>query len=301
MTEYHTPVLLNESIEGLNIDPEGIYVDLTFGSGGHSGEILKKLKGGKLISFDQDEDAKQNAIKDERFVFVQGNFRFFKNFLLYLGFEKVNGIFADLGVSSNHFDKTERGFSFRSEGLLDMRMNTSAKLTAAHLVNTLAPEKISNILYEYGEIRNAHQVAGLIVKARNAKTIETTFDLCKALLPLTPKGIEHKFLAKVFQALRIEVNAEMEALREMLEQTPEMIISGGRLVILTYHSLEDRLVKNFMRSGNFEGKTESDVFGNINGLPFKVFNNKVIIPNETEINQNSRARSAKLRIAIKND
>ena len=301
MTDYHTPVLLNESIEGLDIDPEGIYVDLTFGSGGHSGEILKKLKGGKLISFDQDEEAKQNIINDKRFVFAQGNFRFFKNFLLYLGFKKVNGVFADLGVSSNHFDKTERGFSFRSNGLLDMRMNKSAKLTAAQLINNLAPEKLSNIFYEYGEIRNAHQVAGLIARARNVKPIETTFDLCQALLPLTPKGLEHKFLAKVFQALRIEVNSEMEALREMLEQTPEMIIPGGRLAILTYHSLEDRLVKNFMRSGNFEGKTESDVFGNVIGLPFKTVNNKVIIPNEEEINKNSRARSAKLRIAIKND
>jgi len=298
---HHTPVLLHESIDGLKINPEGVYVDLTFGSGGHSQEIFKKLKGGKLIAFDHDEETKQNSINDKRFVFVHGNFRFFKNFLLYLGFKKVHGVLADLGVSSHHFDKKERGFSFRSDGLLDMRMNKSAKLTAAYLVNNLTPEKLSKLFFEFGEIRNANQVAQLIVKTRNVKPIETTFDLCKALSQVTPKVNEHKFLAKVFQALRIEVNAEIEALKEMLTLTPEMILPGGRLVIITYHSLEDRLVKNFMRSGNFEGKVESDVFGNIHGVPFKVVNNKVIVPNENEINNNSRARSAKLRIAERND
>jgi 16S rRNA (cytosine1402-N4)-methyltransferase len=301
MTGYHTPVLLNECIDGLKIDPNGIYVDLTFGSGGHSREILKKLKGGKLVAFDQDEQVKQNIINDDRFVFVQGNFRFFKNFLLYLGINKVHGILADLGVSSHHFDQTERGFSFRSNGPLDMRMNSSSKQTAAQLINTITQENLANLFYYYGELTNARQIASLIVKGRALKPIETTFDLCQALLPVTPKNGEYKFLAKVFQAIRIELNNEMDALREMLDQTPEMIYPKGRLVILTYHSLEDRDVKNFIRAGNYSGKIESDVFGQVTGLPFKAVNKKVIVPNENEINNNSRARSAKLRIAERNE
>ncbi len=301
MIEYHNPVLLNESVEGLNIAPEGVYVDLTFGSGGHSKEILKRLKGGKLIAFDHDIEAKQNAINDKRFVFVNGNFRFFKNFLLYLGFVQVNGIIADLGVSSHHFDEKERGFSFRNNGLLDMRMNKSSKTTAAQLINTLTLVQLSDLFYHYGEIHNSRKVADLIVKARNQKLIETTFDLCDALLPITPKGMENKFLAKIFQALRIEVNGELDALSEMLLQTPEMLKPDGRLVIITYHSLEDRLVKNFFRSGNLEGKTESDLYGNITGVPFGMINNKVITPTDDETYKNSRARSAKLRIAKRND
>jgi len=300
MIEYHKPVLLNESVDGLNIVPEGIYVDLTYGSGGHSKEILKRLKGGKLIAFDQDIEAKQNAINDKRFVFINGNFRFFKNFLLYLGFVQVNGIIADLGVSSHHFDEKNRGFSFRNSGSLDMRMNSSSKITAAHLVNTLSTEKLSNIFFTFGEIHNSRNVAALIEKVRNSKPIETTFDLCDALLPLTPKGKENKFLAKVFQALRIVVNDELNALSEMLLQTSEMLRADGRLVVITYHSLEDRLVKNYFRSGNFEGKIKSDLYGNIIGLPFSIINNKVITPNNEEINKNSRARSAKLRIAKRN-
>lgn len=301
MIEYHNPVLLNESVDGLNIDPEGVYVDLTFGSGGHSKEILKRLKSGKLISFDQDIDAKQNEINDKRFVFVHGNFRFFKNYLLYLGFSKVNGIIADLGVSSHHFDEESRGFSFRNDGSLDMRMNRESEITAAILVNTLSPEKLANLFFTFGEIHNSRKVADLIVKARNRKSIETTFDLCESLLPVTPKGMENKFLAKIFQALRIEVNGELNALTEMLLQTSEMIKTSGRLVIITYHSLEDRLVKNYFRSGNFEGKAESDIYGNVIGLPYSAINNKVIVPSEAELKVNSRSRSAKLRIAKRNE
>jgi len=301
MTGYHTPVLLKECIDGLKIDPDGIYVDLTFGSGGHSKEILKKIKGGKLVAFDQDEQVKQNIISDDRFVFVQGNFRFFKNFLLYLGIKKVHGILADLGVSSHHFDQTDRGFSYRSDGPLDMRMNSSSKQTAAQLVNTMTQEKLANLFYHYGELNNARQIASLIAKYRIEKPIETTFDLCQSLASATPKNGEYKFLAKVFQAIRIEVNNEMEALHEMLDQTPEMIYPEGRLVVLTYHSLEDRDVKNFIKAGNYSGKTESDVFGQISGLPFKAVNKKVIVPSDNEINNNSRARSAKLRIAERNE
>lgn len=301
MIEYHNPVLLNESVDGLNINPDGVYVDLTFGSGGHSKEILKRLKSGKLISFDQDIDAKQNEINDKRFVFVHGNFRFFKNYLLYLGFSKVNGIIADLGVSSHHFDEESRGFSFRNNGSLDMRMNRESEITAAMLVNTLSPEKLANLFFTFGEIHNSRKVADLIVKARNRKSIETTFDLCESLLPITPKGMENKFLAKVFQALRIEVNGELNALTEMLLQTSEMVKTNGRLVIITYHSLEDRLVKNYFRSGNFEGKVKGDLYGNVIDQPFSAINNKVIVPSEAELKINSRSRSAKLRIAKRNE
>jgi 16S rRNA (cytosine1402-N4)-methyltransferase len=300
MTEYHTPVLLNECIEGLNIDPDGVYVDLTFGSGGHSREILKKIKGGKLVSFDQDEQAEQNVMQDERFVFVQGNFRFFKNFLKYLGINKVHGILADLGVSSHHFDQADRGFSFRNDGPLDMRMNPLSKQTAADLVNSMPQDELAKLFYEFGELSNGRQVASLISRARMAKRLETTFELCDALLPATPRNNEYKFFAKVFQALRMEVNQEIQALREMLSQSPEILHPKGRMVILTYHSLEDRDVKNFFRSGNFEGKIESDVYGRISGLPFKLINKKVVVPDENEIINNSRARSAKLRIAERN-
>lgn len=301
MIGYHTPVLLNECIDGLNIHPDGIYVDLTFGSGGHSREILKKIKGGKLVAFDQDEQVKSNLINDDRFVFVQGNFRFFKNFLLYLGIKKVHGIIADLGVSSNHFDQADRGFSYRNNGPLDMRMNSLSKLTASQLVNTMTQENLSNLFYHFGELKNSRQIASLIVKNREVKPIVTTFDLCQSLLPATPKNGEYKFFAKVFQAIRIEVNNEMDALREMLNQTAEMIYPNGRFVVLTYHSLEDRDVKSFFKAGNYTGKIESDLFGQITRLPFKVINKKVIVPKENEINNNSRARSAKLRIAERNE
>jgi 16S rRNA (cytosine1402-N4)-methyltransferase len=301
MTGYHTPVLLSECIDGLKINPNGIYVDLTFGSGGHSREILKNLQKGRLVAFDQDESAKENIVNEDRFVFVQGNFRFFKNYLWYLGIKKVDGILADLGVSSHHFDSSERGFSYRTDGPLDMRMNISSKQTAATLINTASYEELSNIFYAYGEVENSRRVASLIVKAREIKPIETTFELCRALLPVTPRNNDYKFLSKVFQALRIVVNSEMEALREMLNQTEEMIMPGGRLVILTYHSLEDRDLKNFIKTGNFSGVAEKDVFGRVPKVPFRAINRKVIIPDENEIANNSRARSAKLRIAERND
>ncbi len=301
MTGYHTPVLLSECMDGLKINPEGVYVDLTFGSGGHSREILKNLQGGKLVGFDQDESARENIVDEDRFVFVQGNFRFFKNYLWYLGIKKVNGIIADLGVSSHHFDSAERGFSYRTDGPLDMRMNMNSKQTAATLINSATPEELSNIFYVYGEVENARKVSSLITKARESKPIETTFELCQVLFPVTPRNNDYKFLSKVFQALRIVVNSEMEALREMLEQTTEMIVPGGRLVILTYHSLEDRDVKNFIRTGKFSGEVEKDVYGRLPKVPFRAVNKKVIIPGETEINKNSRARSAKLRIAERND
>ena len=301
MTGYHTPVLLRECIDGLKVEKDGIYVDLTFGSGGHSKEILKNLKGGKLISFDQDVNARSNVIEDDRFVFVQGNFRFFKNYLLYLGVEKVNGILADLGVSSHHFDQTERGFSYRTDGPLDMRMNTSSQQTASKLINTASSQELTEMFYTYGELDNARKITTVILRARESKPITTTFELTEILQPVSPRNNEYKFLAKVFQAIRIVVNSEMEALTEMLEQTSEMIKPGGRLVILTYHSLEDRFVKNFIRSGNFKGELEKDVFGRVVNVPFTAINKKVIIPDDNEININSRSRSAKLRIAERNE
>ena len=300
MTGYHTPVLLDECINGLKVNEDGIYVDLTFGSGGHSKAILKNLKGGKLIAFDQDVNARENVFVDERFVFVQGNFRFFKNYLKYLGIQKVNGILADLGVSSHHFDRTDRGFSYRTEGPLDMRMNTSSKQTAANLINSASAKDLTEMFFTYGELDNSRKVTSLIVKAREIKPIVTTFDLTQILLPVTPRNSEYKFLAKVFQAIRIVVNSEMEALKEMLEQTVEVLIPEGRLVILTYHSLEDRFVKNFIRAGNFSGEVNKDVFGKAINVPLSAVNKKVIIPNDNEININSRARSAKLRIAERN-
>ena len=301
MTGYHTPVLLNECIDGLKVDADGIYVDLTFGSGGHSREILKNLKGGKLVAFDQDANVKENVFSDERFVFVQGNFRFFKNYLLYLGITKVNGILADLGVSSHHFDETKRGFSYRTDGPLDMRMNTGAKQSAETIVNSFAEEDLADIFNLYGELDNSRRIAQLICKARKIKPVVTTFELNQILLPVTPRNSEFKFLAKVYQAIRIVVNEEMDVLKEMLEQTSEMILPGGRLVILTYHSLEDRFVKNFIRSGNFKGEVKKNVFGQAVNLPFSAVNKRIIVPDEYEINNNSRARSAKLRIAERND
>lgn len=300
MTGYHTPVLLSECIDGLKVNEDGIYVDLTFGSGGHSKEILKNLKGGKLIAFDQDVNARENVFVDDRFVFVQGNFRFFKNYLQYLQISKVNGILADLGVSSHHFDRTDRGFSYRTDGPLDMRMNTSSEQTAAKLINSASLQELTEMFYTYGELDNARKIASLIVRGREIKPILTTFELSATLLPVTPKNNEYKFLAKVFQAIRIVVNTEMDALKEMLEQTAEIILPEGRLVILTYHSLEDRFVKNFIRAGNFTGEVTKDVFGRAINVPFSAVNKKVIIPDDNEININSRARSAKLRIAERN-
>ncbi len=299
MTEpiYHIPALLNETIDGLNIKPDGIYVDVTFGGGGHSREILERLgKNGKLLGFDQDQDAVKNVLDDKRFIFVRSNFRYLKNFLRYHNIEKVDGILGDLGVSSHHFDEADRGFSFRFDGALDMRMNTKSPLTAAVILNTYNEEDLANLFYLYGELHNSRIIARTIVNARAIKPIEQIFPFIEILKPYFGREKEKKDMARVFQALRIEVNKEMDVLKSLLEQSLELLNPEGRIAILTYHSLEDRLVKNFFRSGNFEGKLEKDFYGNILA-PLKAVNNKVIIADEVEIARNPRARSAKLRVA----
>ena len=299
MTEptYHTPALLNETIEGLNIKSDGIYVDVTFGGGGHSKEILTRLGAkGKLLGFDQDEDAVKNIIQDDRFIFVKSNFKYLKNFLRYHNIEKVDGILADLGVSSHHFDEADRGFSFRFDGALDMRMNTQSPLTAAVLLNTYSEEKLADVFYLYGELHNSRKIARTIVNARTNAPFDRIFPFIEVLKPFFGREKEKKDMARVFQALRIEVNKEMDVLRALLDQSLEVLNPKGRLVVLTYHSLEDRLVKNFIRSGNFEGNIEKDFYGNVLS-PFKAVNNKVIIAGNEEIGRNPRARSAKLRIA----
>lgn len=296
---YHIPALLSETIDGLNIQPAGIYVDVTFGGGGHSKEILKRLGAkGRLFSFDQDEDAEQNIINDKRFTFVRSNFCYLRNFMQYHQVEHVNGILADLGVSSHHFDEADRGFSFRFEGQLDMRMNKRAGASAAELLNTLSEEKLADIFYFYGEMKNARKIASLIVAARREKKFETIADFLDVVRPCVNKLKEKKELAQVFQALRIEVNKELETLKDMLEQSRDLLKTGGRLAVITYHSLEDRLVKNFFKTGNFEGKVEQDFFGHTN-TPLKAISNKVIVPSDDEIARNPRARSAKLRVAEK--
>ena len=296
---YHVPVLLKESVDGMNIHPEGTYVDVTFGGGGHSKEILGRLGDkGILLGFDQDEDAEKNIVHDPRFIFVRSNFRYLENFLRYHNIEKVDSVLADLGVSSHHFDDSERGFSFRFDGKLDMRMNKRAGITAADVINTYEEERLANIFYLYGELKNSRKLASVIVKTRAAGQIETIEEFLSIIKPLFGREKEKKELAKVFQALRIEVNQEMETLKEMLQSATEALKPGGRLVVITYHSLEDRMVKNIMKAGNVEGKTEQDFFGNLQ-TPFKLINNKVIVPNEDEIEKNPRSRSAKLRIAEK--
>jgi len=296
---YHIPALLNETIQGLNIDPDGVYVDVTFGGGGHSTEILSHLSSkGKLLGFDQDEDAIKNALDDPRFIFVRSNFQYLKNFLRYHNIEKVDGILADLGVSSHHFDEAERGFSFRFDGALDMRMNTKSPLTAAVILNTYGEEDLANVFYLYGELHNSRKIAKTIVAARSKAPFDKIFPFIEVLKPFFGREKEKKDMARVFQALRIEVNKEMEVLRSLLEQSFDVLKPEGRLVVLTYHSLEDRLVKNYFRSGNFEGKLEKDFFGNILS-PLKAINNKVIIATDEEVERNPRARSAKLRIAEK--
>ena len=294
---YHVPVLLKESVDGMNIQPGGTYVDVTFGGAGHSREILSRLgEGGRLLGFDQDEDAERNIVNDPHFIFVRSNFRYLQNFLRYHDIEQVDAILADLGVSSHHFDDSERGFSFRFDGALDMRMNTRAGQTAADIVNTYTEEQLADLFYLYGELKVARKLASVLVRSREIKKIETIADFLEVIKPFTGKDKEKKFLAQVFQALRIEVNDEMRALREMLQQTLQVLKPGGRLVVITYHSLEDRLVKNFLKTGNFEGKAEQDFFGNIRS-PFRLVNNKVIVPSDEEIERNPRSRSAKLRIA----
>ena len=296
---YHVPVLLKESVDGLDIKPNGIYVDVTFGGGGHSKEILRRLgKNGKLYSFDQDADAERNIIGDERFTFVRSNFRYLKNWMRYYGVEQIDGLLGDLGVSSHHFDDETRGFSFRFDAPLDMRMNKRAGATAADILNKYEEEQLADIFYLYGELKTARKIAASIVKARNVKSIETTQDMLNAVGHLFQREREKKEMAKLFQALRIEVNHEMEALKEMLLAATELIKPGGRLSVITYHSLEDRIVKNVMKAGNVEGKISQDFFGRID-TPFKAVNHKVIVPDMNEQQQNPRSRSAKLRIAEK--
>ena len=300
-TIYHTPVLLHESIEGLNINPKGTYIDVTFGGGGHSKAILNKLMPeGKLFGFDQDKDAENNIPQNEKFTFVRSNFRFLSNFMAWHDIEQFDGLLADLGVSSHHFDDETRGFSFRFNAPLDMRMNKRSGKTAAEILNNYSPEALADIFYFYGEMRNARQIASAVIKFRNQKKIETTNDLLEILNPFSGREKEKKYMAQAFQALRIHVNGEMDALKEMLLQALSLLKPGGRLVVITYHSLEDRLVKNFFKTGNFEGNVEKDFYGNVI-TPFKQINNKVIIPNQEEIEINPRSRSAKLRIAEKLD
>lgn len=313
---YHVPVLLKESVNGLHIKPNGIYVDVTFGGGGHSREILSRLGAdGHLFSFDQDADAENNIfedsgdakdcsneqkgkrfVDDSRFTFVRSNFRFLKNWMQYYGIEQIDGLLGDLGVSSHHFDDESRGFSFRFDAPLDMRMNKRAGKTAADIVNEYDEEQLANLFYIYGELKNSRRIAFALTNVRRQKPIATTNDFISAVEPLFKREREKKDMAKLFQALRIEVNHEMTALKEMLMAATDVMKPGGRLSIITYHSLEDRIVKNIMKTGNIEGKVEQDFFGHIDS-PYKLINNKVIVPSDEEQSQNPRSRSAKLRIA----
>lgn len=309
---YHVPVLLKESVDGLNIQSGGVYVDVTFGGGGHSSEILSRLdEQAHLYSFDQDADAEQNVMRSEvgaerrfvddpRFTFVRSNFRYLKNWMRYYGVESIDGLLADLGVSSHHFDDESRGFSFRFDAQLDMRMNKRAGKTAADIVNDYDEEALANLFYLYGEIKQSRRLAAAVVKARSQQRITTTQDLLGILEPIFKREREKKDLAKVFQALRIEVNHEMDALKEMLKSATELLKPEGRLSVITYHSLEDRIVKNIMKTGNVEGKRIQDFYGRIE-TPFTLINNKVIVPSENEQQENPRSRSAKLRIAEKNE
>ena len=313
---YHVPVLLKESVDGLHIKPNGIYVDVTFGGGGHSREILSRLGAdGHLFSFDQDADAENNIfedsgdakdcsneqkgkrfVDDSRFTFIRSNFKFLKNWMQFYGIEQIDGLLGDLGVSSHHFDDESRGFSFRFDAPLDMRMNKRAGKTAADIVNEYDEEQLANLFYIYGELKNSRRIASALTNARRQKPIATTSDFISAVEPLFKREREKKDMAKLFQALRIEVNHEMTALKEMLMAATDVMKPGGRLSIITYHSLEDRIVKNIMKTGNIEGKVEQDFFGHIDS-PYKLINNKVIVPSEEEQSQNPRSRSAKLRIA----
>lgn len=296
---YHVPVLLQESIDGLSIKSDGIYVDVTFGGGGHSREILSRLgKNGHLYSFDQDADAEKNIIDDDRFTFVRSNFRYLRNWMRYYEVEAIDGLLADLGVSSHHFDDETRGFSFRFDAPLDMRMNKRAGRTAADIVNEYDEAKLADVFYLYGEMKNSRRIANAITTYRQQRKIETTADLMAATEKLMRTEKEKKDLARLFQALRIEVNHEMDALRDMLSSASQLLKTGGRLSVITYHSLEDRIVKNVMKAGNAEGKIEQDFFGRISS-PFRLVNNKVITPNDDELLTNPRSRSAKLRIAEK--
>ncbi len=298
LMEYHNPVLLQETVAGLQIKPNGVYVDVTFGGGGHSREILKQLgSDGKLIAFDQDKDALENAIDDPRFMLINENFRYLKRFLRFYGHKEVDGILGDFGVSSHQFDAPERGFSTRFEADLDMRMNQEADLSAFQVINKYSESDLRKIFSQYGELRAAAGMARVVVEARGLETIKTSNQLKTALGRFLPKHKENKILAQVYQAIRIEVNQELEALKEFLEQTVDVLKPGGRLSLISYHSLEDRLVKRFMRNGMFEGEPEKDVFGRVE-VPFKPIG-KFVLPSEEEIKENNRARSAKLRVAEK--
>ena len=297
---YHVPVLLNESIDGLAIKPGGTYVDVTFGGGGHSREILRRLgTDGRLFSFDQDADAEKNIVDDGRFTFVHSNFRWLANWMGYYDVEHIDGLLADLGVSSHHFDDAERGFSFRYDAPLDMRMNREGGKTAADIVNNDTQEELADIFYLYGELRQSRQIAAAIVKARTQKPILTTQDFLQVVDPLFRREKEKKDMARLFQALRIEVNHEMAALSEMLTSATKLLAEGGRLSVITYHSLEDRMVKNVMKTGNVNGKAEEDPVYGRKPSPYRLVNNKVIVPSEEETERNPRSRSAKLRIAEK--
>lgn len=305
MDSYHVPVLLKESVEGLNVQPDGIYVDVTFGGGGHSSEILRRLgSNGRLFSFDQDADAEQNIIGDERLTFVRSNFRYLKNWMRYYGVDHIDGLLSDLGVSSHHFDDATRGFSFRFDAPLDMRMNKRAGQTAADVLNSYGEQQLADVFYLFGELKPARRLASAVVKARASQPLLTTGDLMALAEPLLSHGNRgddrglKKDMAKLFQALRIEVNHEMDALREMLLAATSLLCEGGRLSVITYHSLEDRIVKNVMKAGNVEGRLEQDFFGRVNS-PFVLVNNKVITPDADEQERNPRSRSAKLRVAEK--
>lgn len=296
---YHVPALLDACMEGLAVQPAGVYVDVTFGGGGHSRAILDRLgKEGHLYAFDQDEDARANCVDDDRFTFVRSNFRFLKNFMRYYEVEQIDGLLADLGVSFHHFDDSARGFSFRFDGALDMRMNRSARTTAADIVEEYTQEQLADLFYLYGELRSARRIAEAIVAARRVQKIDTTARLVDVVMPCIDKRQEKKELAQLFQALRIEVNNEMDSLCRMLQQAAEVLRPGGRLAVITYHSLEDRIVKNFIKTGNVEGVVKKDFFGRVE-TPLQAVNNKVIVPEEAEVDRNPRARSAKLRVAEK--
>jgi 16S rRNA (cytosine1402-N4)-methyltransferase len=298
--DYHEPVLLGEAIDGLNIKAGGTYVDATYGGGGHSKAILEKLnKKGKLFAFDQDEDAAKNAIQDKRFTLIQSNFRFIKRFMRYHNVLPVDGILADLGISSHQVDTASRGFSTRFDAALDMRMNTQQKRTARDVINTYSEEKLKNIFSQYGEVDNAGKVAFQIVTVRKSHSIETTKQLIETIDRYIDKRFPAKYLSKIFQALRIEVNNEINALKEFLEQSADVLTKGGRLAVISYHSLEDRLVKNFLRTGKTEGELEKDIYGNIINVPFNSITKKPVTPSEEEISRNPRGRSARIRIAEK--